>query len=290
MSIRLVISLGTRFGNLTVTGEGGYKSLSNGQTKRMLTCRCDCGAEVTTYMDSLRRGLTKSCGCLRKTKVRETAPIGKQFERLTVIGEAFTRSKPNGKLYRIMRCKCSCGNSTDVSLDNLKSGTTKSCGCLRTELSKTHGQTGRGKLPGNYGLWCGIKQRCGSGKARQAKNYAGRGITMYYPWVDDFEAFDWYLKTHLGTRPEGHSLDRINNDGNYEPDNLRWATQEQQCNNTRNNVWLVWQGERKTIAQWARYLGVSRKKLNYWLGKAGWAPESALAYLSTIGGYQCKKD
>lgn len=284
MGIKLLISAGTRFGNLTVVGEGGRKVLPSGQTRRLLLCRCDCGEITTTHLDSLRRGLTKSCGCLVLGRHKEEAPIGGKFGRLTVLQEGSGNLQPSGRTARTVICVCECGSRTEVILDNLKSGNTQSCGCLHSEVtsevSTTHGQT-KGRAPtSNYRLWSGIKQRSVSGSSNKSAAYLGRGITMYAPWINDFVAFDTWITEVLGPRPEGCSLDRINNDGSYEPGNLRWATQEQQCNNTRRNRRITWDGETRTLAQWIRHLGISRSKMKYRLEKLGWTGEQALEYLT----------
>lgn len=160
--------------------------------------------------------------------------IGKKFGRLTVI-------KRSAKCIRsgMWLCGCECGNWRIVRGSDLKSGNTRSCGCYRRELIRQrnrsrliHGCTPRasGPIP-EYTAWANAKKRCFYFQHKYYKNYGGRGITMCKQWRNSFGAFFAYI----GRRPPGLTLDRVNNDGNYEPGNIRWATRKQQQNNTRRN-------------------------------------------------------
>ena len=154
--------------------------------------------------------------------------VGERFGRLTVIDR--TVNSPDGKAQ--FKCQCDCGNIVTVRARNLRCGLTRSCGCLfQINHFKTHEQS---KNP-LYGVWQGMKQRCYNSRKNSFKNYGGRGITVYEEWRDDFQAFYDYVSKleHFGE--PGRTLDRINNDGNYEPGNVRWATRKEQNNNKRNN-------------------------------------------------------
>lgn len=162
---------------------------------------------------------------------------GQRFGRLTagdVVGATAGRQT-------LWRCACDCGAETVVGLSQLRSGMTRSCGCLGREAHswpRGHG------VPNNdpiYRLWCNIKTRCFNQRRACWRNYGGRGITMHPAWRDDFARFRDDLLAELGPRPEGttprgtpvYTLDRIDNDGHYEPGNLRWATASEQGRNRR---------------------------------------------------------
>lgn len=153
---------------------------------------------------------------------------GKKFGRLTVIGRS-PENAANGRSR--WYCVCECGNESTVIGQNLRTGNTTSCGCLARRNARTHGCVGTYQ----YKTWEGIKSRCYNPSFPDYKNYGGRGIKFYYRWKDDPKAFCEWLDRFLGPRPEGHTLDRINNDGDYEPRNLRWASKKQQANNRRTS-------------------------------------------------------
>lgn len=176
--------------------------------------------------------------------------IGRTFGRLTVssyLGPASPTSR-NSK----WSCACSCGNTFVAYGHHLRSGATKSCGCLEKELRAqvhiTHGMT----YSREYASWCAAKNRCFNPSAEGFKYYGGRGITMAPCWADSFQQF---LKD-MGPRPKGTSLNRINNDGNYEPDNAEWSTAIEQARNTRKNATYSNGQETITLSEWAERTGI----------------------------------
>ena len=164
-----------------------------------------------------------------KTKINM---ISKTFGRLTVLSE-------NGKNSRndaLWLCSCSCGNIKTVEGYSLRSGHTKSCGCLVSDKCSERGKAmwtkhGMAKTP-TYQCWKSMNNRCRNDHKKYHNNYAGRGISVCKEWASSFEAFYNYM----GDKPEGKTLDRIDNDGNYEPSNCRWATPTQQTRNSRTVV------------------------------------------------------
>jgi hypothetical protein len=158
---------------------------------------------------------------------------GQTFGRLTVLGESPVRTKDNRKQ---CECQCSCGKLTTVRVAELRRGRSRSCGCLvRERVSAANTKHGFAHQCGNahYTRWCSIKQRTGNPNDQEYRNYGGRGIKLHEPWVKDFMKFKSWLDENLGPCPDGCSIDRIDNDGNYEPGNLRWASAKHQRRNQR---------------------------------------------------------
>ncbi len=147
------------------------------------------------------------------------------FGQLTVLRRIPATSKGARWL-----CKCTCGTYIEVASKHLLNGHTKSCKCLQHKTNFKHGYTACSSIPAEYSAWQNMKDRCINIKAKAYKDYGSRGISISPDWVDNFEAF----YQSVGPRPTSkHSIDRINNDGNYEPGNVRWATKKEQAVNRR---------------------------------------------------------
>lgn len=166
--------------------------------------------------------------------------------------------------HQLVNCKCECGKVAVKRLADLRSGHVQSCGCLVTKhnLSRTP----------EYQVWASMLKRCQNPKAHSYRLYGGRGIAVCAEW----QSFTTFL-ADMGLRPSPvHSIERINNNGNYEKNNCKWATAAEQANNKVNSRFYEWNGQRLTTSQWASQLGVSREKLIYRLKH--WSIEKALTY------------
>lgn len=190
--------------------------------------------------------------------------VGQKFGQLTVITEDGKIGKGNFIAYI---CLCDCGKAIRTRGSSLSSGHTKSCGCNNPRRT-THNQS----RTNDYRIWVGMHARCNSGPdSDYYKNYASRGITV----CDRWKIFENFI-ADMGPRPSSkHSIDRINNDGNYEPKNCRWATVKQQRSNTRLNHYLCFKEQKMTIREWSE-----DTKLPYgiilWRIKKGWSAERTL--------------
>lgn len=197
---------------------------------------------------------------------------GNKYHRLTVVQYVgINRNKRT-----LWLCQCDCGKEAIVSGVNLRRGTTRSCGCYMRdrilETCTTHGHFSGGKQTRLYAIWAGIKRRCLNSHVKIYFRYGGRGIKVCPEWMK-FEPFlEWATSNGYS---DALSIDRIDNNGNYEPKNCRWATHKEQDNNRRSNKNITFNGKTKTIQAWAEYYGIKDATLRRRL-KAGWTIEKAL--------------
>jgi hypothetical protein len=183
---------------------------------------------------------------------------GKKIGRLTVKG--LSHKNIRGEWY--WNCVCVCGKKIKVWGGNLgRERATQSCGCLQhertMEANTKHGATLNGIKKPEYTIWTAMKARCYCKTVKGYKNYGGRGIRVCGRWLNSFDNF----LADMGSRPKGMWIERDNNDGDYTPENCRWATREEQQNNRRDSVRIKYGGDTKTLAQWAVDLGFNYKTL-----------------------------
>ena len=176
--------------------------------------------------------------------------IGDNYHELKVLDRLHKNKW--GQTY--FKCQCSCGKETVVLDTKLKSGHTKACGDYQAHWSK-HGHASKKGRTHEHNAWSDMKARCLKPQTKNFHHYGGRGIKIYEPWINSFQSFLDYI----GLRPsDDHSLNRINNDGNYEPGNVEWADGIVQSNNKRDNIHVEIAGERITYSQAARKYGIHR--------------------------------
>jgi hypothetical protein len=174
-------------------------------------------------------------------------------------------------------CRCDCGQCKTILGQHLKSKKTQSCGCHRkksaSENNFIHGHSLTGKTQTKeYKSWLDMKARCANKKNRFYPNYGGRGIMVCDRWLNSFENF----LSDMGKKPnESYTLDRMNNNGNYEPSNCRWATRKEQNRNTRSNKMLTKNGTTKSMAEWSEILGINYSTIRA-RKRRGFSDEQAL--------------
>lgn len=171
---------------------------------------------------------------------------GKTFSRLFVIGVAETNTR---RTYYY--CKCECGKLKTVRSDSLIDGTVRSCGCMKREqnlINIEHAHTHKQSGTRLYEIWQGMRARCYRSTDTRYHRYGGRGITMCDEWKNDFIAF--YNWSNANGYSDLLSIDRVDNDGKYEPSNCKWSTMEEQCNNRETNIRITIGNTTKTLTQW----------------------------------------
>lgn len=181
--------------------------------------------------------------------------IGERYCKLVIIDRIKNKNPKRNNTVWI--CQCDCGNIHYVPSNHWKE--IKSCGCFQRE--KNNDSYSKTKL---YSTWKSMKARCNIKSNPSYKNYGGRGISICEEWKDFFKFKEWAIQNGYDenkTRKK-QTLDRINNNGNYEPNNCRWVNSFIQANNTSRNIWLEYNGIRKTMAQWSRILKIDYKKFS----------------------------
>lgn len=193
---------------------------------------------------------------------------GRRFGRWVVLRRGTPYTSPQGARQVCWLCRCDCGTEKDVFGGALRTGASTSCGCYQRELPHNSFKHGLSKTP-EYASWLGARSRATNPDDPGWENYGGRGITMCQRWLDSFEAF----LEDMGQKPTPmHTLDRIDNDGPYAPENCRWADKKQQGRNRRSNRLIAYQGQTYPLVELAERLGLTWVTLGSRID-AGW-PES----------------
>ena len=266
MKIRDVV-IGNKYNDIIITGpikkENGFSYFG---------CECaSCGDKYWIKADHI--GRVKCCQrCAQKAKIRDLS--GQRFGRLVAIKYI---GRENGRT--LWRCKCDCGSESITGYSNLMSGNTRSCGCLEKEnlsskeFRRNHRRSASKDLDitlrGHplYGLWSSMLTRCYNPSSGSYKHYGGRGITVCDRWLPQNLGFENFIKD-MGPRPgSSYTLDRINNDGDYCPENCRWATPQQQGNNKRTSIVLFYKGVRVSALDVCDATGVQYEKMAHSLKK-----------------------
>lgn len=189
---------------------------------------------------------------------------GNKYNMLTVLE---LRRNANG--VNMWLCKCDCGNETFVRASNLKSGAVKSCGCLRKPKPK-HGMS-NSKL---YRVWNGMKNRCYCKTVKSYKDYGARGIDVCDEWRNSPEAFiSWALKNGYS---DGMTIERIDNEKGYSPDNCKWISKGEQTKNRRNCRLYTYNGKTQVLSEWCKELNVDYKMTHNRINKLHWTFEKAI--------------
>lgn len=191
--------------------------------------------------------------CRSGNRMRWQEMIGKRYGKLVVIKDAGRTENYARKLL----CRCDCGNEVVVFASNLKRNHTTSCGCVKREIIKAGAHTVHGGCGSRlYNIWKGMRRRCQDTKAVNYERYGGRGISVCKEWDENYSNFrEWSLKNGYD---DDKSIDRIDNDKGYGPDNCKWSTVKEQANNRRSNHMLEVNGETHTIAEWSDITGLSQ--------------------------------
>lgn len=195
--------------------------------------------------------------------------LGSKYGRLTIIEDL-------GKTDYCRRiiAQCECGVIKKYALNELRSGGTKSCGCLLKEMAPTYTKTHGLSKHHLYFIWHNMKCRCYDIKNAGYHNYGGRGIVVYEKWIKDFKSFfDWAIASGW---QKGLTIERMNNDGNYEPSNCIWADDLTQAHNKRTNVYYTFNNITKCLKEWCTEFGLSYKVTHQRINRDNWTPEDAI--------------
>lgn len=255
---------GLRFGRLTVV----RMERNNGRIKWI--CECDCGGATVTDTSRLKSGQTQSCGCLQRERTSKACKkdlSGEKFGELLVLKRISKTGEP-----ALYLCKCDCGKTTVVRGCNLKSGATKSCGCLRRKatagLRYSHGKHNT-KI---YKCWCNMRDRCSNQNNKEYSAYGGRGIHVCDEWSKFSTFYNWAM---LNGYDEDLTIERIDVNKNYCPENCTWVNRHDQSRNRTDNRKITFNGKTMILKDWGDEIGINEATIRNRLN-SGWTVEKAL--------------
>lgn len=195
--------------------------------------------------------------------------IGERINKLTVIDVIHIKNKGKHLL-----CKCDCGNEIAIYPYQFFQKTAKSCGCIQKRTGKIY-NVSKLKYPKLYSVWNLMRHRCYDKSNEKYKIYGNRGISVCDAWKNDFLVFyEWAINNGYA---HGLTLDRINVNGNYCPENCRWVTAKEQQRNRRNTIIIIYNNEKKSLTEWCEQLNIKPATVRWRLSN-GWTPEKALTY------------
>jgi hypothetical protein len=198
---------------------------------------------------------------------------GLRFGLLEILCEGFTIVTERGRKKTYVYCLCDCGSIKAIDINALKNKSTKSCGCFRRFFPNGKGK-GRGTEKRLIRIRGGMIQRCYNPNNTAYKNYGDRGITVYKEWLDNpISFYEWAISTGYTNTL---TIDRIDNNGPYSPENCRWVTMKEQGTNKRTNHILTLNGKGKTISEWSKELGIKKQTIRMRIAKGEWSEEKAL--------------
>ncbi len=196
---------------------------------------------------------------------------GQKFGYLTVLQKTGERTHGKSKAI-IWKCVCDCGQICYVSTNKLKSGHTKSCGCYAKKIASDTHRIHGDRQTRLYNIWVRMKQRCENPYDAAYRDYGGRGISVCKDWSNYIGFRNWAVSHGYS---DSLTIDRVNNDGNYCPENCRWATRKEQSRNRRNNRYITANGEKHLMEDWAQITGIDKRTIHQRL-KRGWSEERAI--------------
>ena len=268
--------LGQKFGSLTVIEPVEHIERTRGYRCWYWKCRCDCGNTVVKIPYSVINGQWPSCGCKRIYKNEKYSNpdwIGKKFGKLSVL--EIVRDRDSSGNSRIMwKMRCDCGNEIIIAPSKVTTSGQKSCICSKSESARKNSTIHGESHTRLFSIWVNMRDRCNNPKNKRYHRYGGRGISVCEEWNSDYKPFaDW-------SRSNGYSdeltIDRIDVNGDYCPDNCRWVDMKTQQRNRSDNRLVGINGETKTLAEWCEQYGTSYSMVFNRIVNMGWEPERAI--------------